>query len=182
MQKRFFLLFQLTAFLLAGCAVSKNYNPGQKFPKAALQQDYTLLRNILEKKHPALYWYTPKDSMDYYFDSLYRNIGDSMTELQFGWKIMAPLTHKVHCGHTSFGMSKNWNKFIRGKRTPSFPLYLKVWGDSMVVTGNLNRKDSLVKRGTLITSVNGLRNHELVQRMFQYLPLDGYSDNVNFIR
>ncbi|MBC7890273.1 MAG: peptidase S41 [Ferruginibacter sp.] len=182
MQKGNFLLVIIIPVLFSGCAVSKQYNPAKKFSRQELQQDYSLLRNILEKKHPALYWYTPKDSMNYYFDSLYNNIADSMTELQFGWKILAPLTNKIHCGHTSFGMSKNWNKFMKGKRIPSFPLYVKLWGDTMVVTGNLNRKDSLIKRGTQLTSVNGVRNSELVQKMFQYLPLDGYSDNVNYTR
>ncbi|MEP7143356.1 MAG: S41 family peptidase [Ferruginibacter sp.] len=182
MQKANFLSFIIILFLFTGCAVSKNYDPGKKFPKQELQEDYSLLRNILEKKHPALYWYTPKDSMDYYFDSLYNNIADSMTEQQFGWKILGPLTNKIHCGHTSFGMSKNWNRFIRNKRTPSFPLYIKLCGDTMVVTGNLNPKDSIIKRGTLLTSINGVPNRELLQKMFQYLPLDGYSDNVNYIR
>ncbi|MCW3089242.1 MAG: peptidase [Ferruginibacter sp.] len=182
MQKANFFLLIILLALFTGCAVSKNYNPGKKYSKLELEQDYSLLRNILERKHPALYWYTPKDSMNYYFDSLYNNIGDSMTEQQFGWKILAPLTNKIHCGHTSFGMSKNWLKLTKNRRTSSFPLYLKVWADTMVVTGNLNRKDSLLKRGMLITSINGVRNHDLVQRMFQYLPLDGYADNVNYIR
>jgi len=169
--------------LLFSCAVSnKNYEPNKKFTKQELQQDYSLLRNILEKKHPSLYWYTSRDSMNFYFDSLYNNIADSMTELQFGWKVLAPLTNKIHCGHTSFGMSKNWNKFIKNKRIPSFPLHVKVWGDTLLVTGNLNRKDSIFKRGTLLTSINGVPNHQLIQRMFLYLPLDGYADNINYIR
>ena len=182
MRRTNFILFIVLLITFTSCAVNKNYNPGKYFAKQALQQDYSLLRNILEKKHPALYWYTPKGSMDHYFDSLYNNIADSMTELQFGWKILAPLTSKIHCGHTSFGMSKNWIKFIRGKRTPSFPLFVKIWGDTMVVTGNLNRKDSVFKRGTLLTAINGMRNHQLVQKMFQYLPMDGYADNVNYVR
>ena len=168
--------------LFTGCFSTKKFDATKKFSKEQLQKDYTLLRNILEKKHPALYWYTPKDSMNYYFDSIYHVISDSMTELQFGWKVLAPLTNKIHCGHTSFGMSKSWNKNIRGKRVPSFPLFLKIWGDTMVLTGNLHRKDSLFKRGTLITSVNGVSNKELISQMMQYLPLDGYSDNVNYIR
>jgi len=173
----------LCCIILFSCAVSnKNYQANKKFTKQELQQDYTLLRNILEKKHPALYWYTPRDSMNYYFDSLYNNIADSMTELQFGWNVLAPLTHKIHCGHTSFGMSKNWNKFIKNKRIPSFPLQVKVWGDTILVTDNLNRKDSIFKRGTLLTSINGVPNHQLIQQMFLYLPLDGYADNVNYIR
>ena len=62
----FFIL--LCCVGLISCSVSKNYSADKKYPKEKLQEDYTLLRNILEKKHPSLYWYTSKDSMDYYFD------------------------------------------------------------------------------------------------------------------
>jgi hypothetical protein len=169
--------------LLAGCASSyKTYNPDKKFAKIELQQEYQLLRNILQSKHPSLYWYTSKDSMDFYLDSLYRSIPDSMTELQFGWKIIAPLTQKIHCGHTSFSLSNNWYRFMKNKRIPSFPLFVKVWGDTMMVTGNLLKNDSLIKRGSYIKSINGINSSDLLQRMFQYLPTDGYANNVNFIR
>jgi len=183
MINKFFLPFLIAVLLATGCAVSKkNYDPNKKFTRSELQNDFTLLRNILEKKHPALYWYTPKDSMNYYFDSLYNNIADSMTELQFGWQVLAPLTQKIHCGHTSFNMSNAWNKYTRDRMIPSFPLFLKLIGDTMVVTGNLNRKDTVIKKGALITSINGIRSHEIIQKVFQYLPLDGYSDNVNYVR
>lgn len=167
---------------LTGCSISKNYKPDKKYSAVELKQDYTLLRNILEKKHPSLYWYTPKDSMDYYFDKGYQSITDSMTELQFGWKVLAPLTNKIHCGHTSFSMSRGWDNFIKNKRIPSFPLYLKIWKDTMVVVANLNRKDSVIKKGTLITAINGVRNPDLIKKIFGYLVEDGYEDNINYIR
>ncbi len=183
MIKSLFLPLFTLLIIGTGCAVSnKDYNPNKKYSRRELEEDYNLLRNILEKKHPALYWYTPKDSMNFYFDSLHELIADSMTELQFGWQVLAPLTHEIRCGHTSFNMSKHWNKYISDKVTPSFPLFLKVIGDTMVVTGNLNRKDSIIKKGMLINSINGISNHELVQHMFKYLPLDGYADNVNYVR
>jgi hypothetical protein len=178
-------LFPFIGFivLLSGCASSfKNYNPDKKFSKQELQSDYILLKNILEKKHPSLYWYTSRDSIDFYFDSLYHAIPDSMTELQFGWNIIAPLTQKIHCGHTSFAMSKNWRKYLRDKVIPSFPLFVKVWGDTMVVTANLNKKDSILKPGTLITSVNNLSVKQITHKIFQYLSEDGYADNVNYLR
>ncbi len=168
--------------LLISCSVLKDYNPNKKYSKETLQKDYSFLRNVLEKKHPSLYWYTPKDSMDYYFDEGYKAIADSMTELQFGWKILAPLTATIHCGHTSFSMSKAWNKFIKNKRIPSFPLYLKIWGDTMVVLNNFNQKDSVIKLGTIITSINGLSASDLTNVMFSYMVEDGYSNNVNYIR
>ena len=179
--KNLFLI--LVILLLYSCAVTnKNYSPNKKYPKQVLQQDYNLLRNILEKKHPSLYWYSSKDSMDRYFDQYYNAIEDSMTEQRFGWKVLAPLTHQLHCGHTSFGMSRAFNKWASDKRFSAFPLYIKFWNDTMAVTSTLNKKDSIFKRGTLITSINGLHYKELVQTMFGYLTEDGNADNVNYLR
>lgn len=183
MYTRIFFLAFVALILFSGCAVNKNYNADRKYSVPELQQDYTLLRNILEKKHPSLYWYTSKDSMDHYFDNGYQSITDSMTELQFGWNVLAPLINKIRCGHTSFSMSKGWYNFIRNRRIPSFPLELKVWNDdTMVVTENLSRKDSLIKKGMLITSINNISCHDIICKMMNYLPLDGYSENVNYVR
>ena len=179
MQKRTLFFFIVSVFFFAGCSVSKTYNPNKKYSKEQLQKDYSLLRNILEKKHPSLYWYTPKDSMDFYFDQDYK---DSMTELEFGWKILAPLISNIHCGHTSFGMSKGWNKFVQRVRIPSFPLQLRAWSDTLVVLANLNKKDSTIKRGTIITSINGVSNKEIIQKMFGCLSLDGYAYNADYTR
>ncbi len=176
------LLILFIVLIFSSCSVSKNYNPDKKYSKEELQKDYSLLREILQKKHPALYWYTSRDSMNYIFNEGFRAIKDSMTELQFGWQILAPLTASIHCGHTSFGMSKGWNKFIKNKSIPSFPLYLKIWKDTMVVIYDLDKKDSIIKKGTIITSINGLTSAEIISRMFDYMVEDGYSDNVNYIR
>lgn len=175
-------LFFVISCMILSCSVSNHYSPSKQYSRQTLQQDYLLLKNILEEKHPSLYWYTSKDSMDYYFSKYYYAIGDSMTEQQFAWKIVAPLVDKIHCGHTSVGMSKAYTKWVENRRFPSFPLFLKVWGDTMAVTGNLNRKDSIFKRGTLITSINGVSNQAMINKMFGYLPEDGHANNINYIR
>jgi predicted alpha/beta-fold hydrolase len=168
--------------LLYSCAATNNFDPQKKYSVPELQQDYTLLRNILEEKHPSLYWYTPRDSMDMYFNKYYSDIKDSMTEQQFGWKVVAPLTDKIHCGHTSFGRSRAYNKWAEGKKTPSFPLLVRCWNDTMAVTGNLNRNDTIFKRGTIITSINGIKNAALIKNIFGYMTEDGYANNVNYNR
>lgn len=182
--KRFLPAFLICciSLLLLSCAGTKNYSPSKKYPKKILQEDYSLLRNILEKKHPSLYWYTPQDSMNFYFDKYFAAISDSMTEQQFTWHILAPLVDKIHCGHTSIGSSKGYRRWLQGKTLPSFPLYFKVWGDTMAVSGNLNRKDSIFKRGMIVTSVNGLSTQQLIDKIFGYLPQDGYANNLNYIR
>lgn len=183
MSNKFINIFIVVIILLSSCSVShKNYTPAKKYPKEKLQEDYILLRNILQKKHPSLYWYTGKDSMDMYFNKYYAAIDDSMTEQQFGWKVIVPLTDKIHCGHTSFGMSKAYNKWINNKQTPSFPLFMKVWNDTMAITGNINRRDSVLKRGTLVTGINGLNNTKMIETLFGYMTEDGYANNVNYLR
>lgn len=179
----FRILFIATMSLFVSCTASnKNYHPAAKYSPGQLKEDYQLLRRILEDKHPSLYWYSSKDSVDAAFNRYEQLITDSMSERSFAWKILAPLTRQFHCGHTTVSMSKQYNKWARGKQFSSFPLYMKVWNDSMVVTGNLNRKDSLFTRGTIITSINGKRNHDLINDMFGYLPADGFSENINQVR
>jgi hypothetical protein len=169
--------------LLFGCSSSKiSYSPDKKFPKNSLLEDYRLLRKILEQKHPSLYWYTPKDSMDYFFEKYEAAITDSMTERSFAWKVLVPLTAKIRCGHTSVSLSKSYEKWAEGKIIPSFPLSMKVWNDTMAVVGNLNRKDTVIRRGTIIRSVNGIPSTELIRTMMEYLPRDGYADNINYMR
>lgn len=178
-----FFLYLLPVTYLFSCAPSgKNYSPSKKYSQQELQEDYRLLRAILEKKHPSLYWYTPKDSMNMHFEKYYMDIKDSMTEQQFGWKIIAPLVDKVHCGHTSLGMSRAYNNWAAGRRFSSFPVFMKFWNDSMVVTANLNQQDSVLKRGLLVRSINGLNNAALKETMFGYMPEDGDANNVNYIR
>lgn len=179
---RVFLL-SFTIILLTNCSVNRlPYGPNKKYSSAELNKDYTTLRTILEKNHPALYWYTSRDSMNMYFSQYQKAIEDSMTELQFGWKVLAPLTNKIRCGHTSFGMSKKYIRWTRNKRFSSFPLYMKVWNDTMVVTANLNRKDSIFRRGTIITAINDIRNKDMIKELFSFMTEDGYADNVNYAR
>ncbi|NJO25163.1 MAG: hypothetical protein HC867_04335 [Bacteroidia bacterium] len=58
---------------------------------------------------------------------------------------------------------------------------MKIWPgsaspeDTAVVTFNLHRKDSVLIRGTVITSINDVSVKKLTDTMFSYLPADGYN-------
>ncbi|MFT3748630.1 MAG: S41 family peptidase [Agriterribacter sp.] len=181
--RQFLSVILLLSVICFNISCSKKlYAPSRKFAAEDLKKDYTLLREVLEKFHPALYWYTPKDSMDYFFDKYYSAITDSMTRQQFGFQVLAPLTTKIRCGHTSFSYPAAYNRKMRETPPPSIPLYMKIWPDTMVLTLNLNKKDSILKRGTVITAINGMSEKQLTDTLFQFMPLDGYSENVNYAR
>lgn len=182
MNRPFAILLYLTTALFYSCSPGRHYSPGKKFEKKVLQQDFMLMREILESKHPSIYWYTSPDSMNMYFDKYYGMIGDSMTEEQFAWKILNPVLDKIHCGHTTLRNSKAFVAWSKNRRLPSFPLHLKVWKDSMAVITSLVRKDSTFPRGTVITSINGIPAAEMKNIIFDHMPTDGYADNFNYIR
>ena len=172
------IVLLMLVFLFSSCVSSRqpNYIFNQKYSADQLKADVVLLKKILEANHPSLYWYTPKDSMDYHFNNTIGSIKDSLSELQFRNKI-ASVVSKIRCGHTSVRFSKAFNKISENYRYPQFPLYFKVWGDSLVVLGSAFARDSIFKRGVIITSINGKTNRQLIDGLFEVISTDGYSDN-----
>jgi hypothetical protein len=160
---------------LSSCAVSKNnYNPNKKFAPEQLQKDYELFRNILEESHPSLYWYTPKDSVDYYFEEGASKLKDSLTETKFR-NVLSYVAAQIRCGHTSVRASKDAAVYFDRTRTWMFPLNVKAWGDTVLVTSNISRRDSNVMRGVVLKSIDNNPIYTIVDSMFRYVSADGYN-------
>jgi hypothetical protein len=173
----------LIAFCISSCTATKSsFHPTQKYSSAQLLHDYEVYEDVLKNHHPSLYWYTPADSMRYYFAEGRKQLTDSLTEPQFR-KVLAWVTAKINCGHTTLRSSKKWSKFADTAKVGNmFPLTMKIWNNSglaqdekMVVIANLHRRDSIFKRGTEILSINGIKRKHLVDTMFEYISTDGYN-------
>ena len=169
-------LFFVIPLLLTACTTSKpSFSPKYKYSLQQVQKDYTVYQSILEEHHPSLYWYTSKDSMDFYFNRGRQQLKDSMTEPEFR-KVLSYVTSKINCGHTTVRPSKSWSKYSDTVRLGKmFPLSMKVWDESMIVTANLNRRDSILKRGTVITKINGRTKDSITDTLFDYISTDGYN-------
>jgi hypothetical protein len=158
----------------SSCAVSKNFTPATRYAPEALQQDYAVFQQILETEHPGLYWYTPKDSMDFYFQHGKTMLKDSLTETEFR-NILNYIIAQIHCGHTSVRASGRYLRSVDSLRPRPLPLSIKIWPDTAVVTGNANRRDSVVMRGAVLTAIDGVPMSRIVDTLFRYLPADGYN-------
>ena len=168
------------SFVFVGCGASKSsLRANHKFSPREIEYDYRLFENILKESHPGLYWYTPKDSMEYYFRRGVEQLKDSMTEQQFR-KVLSYVVSKIDCGHTSVKPSKYYFRHIDSSRFKIFPLSLKFWEDTATVSANLNRTDSVLRRGTVIVSVNNKSIKEITDTLFEYLPADGYNRTHKF--
>jgi hypothetical protein len=177
------LLFCTIVFLW-GCGVNRSsFSSDIKYSPEQVQKDYSIYQTMLEESHPGLYWYTSKDSMDYYFRKGAAQLKDSMTEPQFR-KVLSYVTAKIDCGHTSVRPSKRYTRYLDTARTRIFPLSIKVWEgnalqneetDTMAVAVNLNRRDSILKRGTVIKKINDKPVKEIIDTLFNYISTDGYN-------
>jgi hypothetical protein len=164
----------ILVLLLGSCAVGKNYNPSKKFSPQQLQDDYHLFRNILEESHPSLYWYTPKDSIDHYFEIGESKLKDSLPEYKFRY-VLSYVLSKIKCGHTSVRASKAATAYSERTRSFALPIGVKIWDDTVVVTNNLNRTDSTITHGVILKAIEGRPVKMIIDSFFQHLSGDGYN-------
>lgn len=175
--KNRFLPVVIVVTLLTSCASSKqSVSPPHKIAPALLQEDYRVFRGILEHYHPGLYWFTPKEKFDRYFDEGLQQLSDSLTEPEFR-NILQYVSNNIHCGHTAIQASKKYNRYLDTARLQLFPLSLKVWPDSMAVIASLDRKDSVLRRGTVIKTINGISTKQFTDTFFHYVITDGNALN-----
>ena len=170
----------ILCFLWTSC--STTHSVTQKFEPIELKKDLEVLHDIVVRFHPGLNEYISKDSFNHLYNQYRDSISKPLTLQEFGFHIIAPLITNLRCGHTSFNYPMWYNKKMRDSLQPMFPLYLKIWGDTMIVTANVNKKDSIIKKGTQVYSINGLNANALTKKMLPYLPTDGYSNTYNYIR
>jgi hypothetical protein len=170
------VLFFCCLFVWVPIMAQKKLADAPKIAPALLIKDLHTLQKVIVQNHPSTYWYTPKDSMDFYFSSALASIKDSMSAWAFKNVVASYLTN-IKCGHTSVHFSPKLTKQYASYRFPQFPLQLKVWKDSAVVIGNLHLKDSIFKRGTIVTGINQLPIKHLVDSMYGIISTDGNSIN-----
>jgi hypothetical protein len=166
-----FLFISFSLLFFCSCAVTKKFDPNKKYGTDQLKKDYALFRSTLEKEHPGLYWYTSVDSMNFYFEKGESMLRDSLTETGFR-TVLSYVLAKIKCGHTTVRPSKAYARRGTGRY---FPLVIKTWGDTSVITLNLNRKDSNIVRGSLLTGINNVPMQHIIDTMFEHLSADGYN-------
>jgi len=163
--------------ILSSCSVSKSsFSPTKKYSPEQLNKDYAIFRGALEESHPGVYWYTPKEEMDKYFDWGKEQIKDSLNEEGFR-KVLSYVTSKINCGHTVTRASKAFLKY-RDTAQKIFPFSLKIWAgatDTATVAANLIRKDTALTRGVVVKSIDHRPISTIIDTLCQYISSDGYN-------
>ncbi len=164
--------------ILTSCAVfaPSKTNPETKLAPQLLKEDLSLLKRILEANHPSLYWYSSQESLDTSYQRVFAAIKDSMNLVAYK-NLLAEWVAQIQCGHTRVLFPTNFSRNADKFRYPSFPLTLKVWNDTAIVTGNFDRNDSVLRRGTQLLSINDRSIANIAATMYKYMSTDGVANN-----
>ncbi|MEP6746657.1 MAG: S41 family peptidase [Bacteroidota bacterium] len=161
------LLFLITAFL--SCGLFAQSNPAvAKIAPSALREDFMLLRDTLQKSHPALYRYNSKAGIDHIFDSCLAAIKDSMPLTDF-YLLTSYAMAAIGDGHAHCRLPKSFmDDFMSTtKLFPAMVLFI----NSRTFIYCCKQKTEL--GGAEILSINGHSMHSVVSRLFRYIQTDG---------
>lgn len=168
------LFISLIPLFLTACTVGRKNMASHKLAPEEMKQDFQVFRELVETNHPSAYWYSSKEKLNQYFEYGESQLKDSLTERNFR-KVLSYVYAGVHCGHSTIRSSRKYNRLVDTLRQLSFPLRIKTWGDTTVVTANLHRNDSILVRGTPITKIDGQDIRLLIDTLSKFLSSDGYS-------
>ena len=144
----------------------------QVFASGKLKEDFQVLQDALEKLHPGLYLYTPKEKFDQLFKDTHLAFQKPATIRDFYLRV-GPVVEKAKCGHTYFDLPWRLLKQLQ-KEEPLFPLPLFF----------LNRKAHVdlegqpIPLGAEVTAINGTPMTEILPKLLPYLRSDGFNETM----
>jgi hypothetical protein len=170
----------LLAAALSSCASIRRHNDQRVscIEPEKLKEDVDYAYSKLQQMHPQLYWYISKQELDRKFDSLKGTINESLTPLQFYFKLQ-PVIADIKEGHLSLRIprkkfTKREIKNLENKKGmfSRFEYYVK--GDHLFIIQN---KDSIenIQPGTEILSIDHIPISEYVKKYRKLISSDGYN-------
>jgi hypothetical protein len=157
---------------MTGFSQSKDYNPSHLYSVDELQADVKFLQATLEKKHPNLYLYTPKEKLNLFFDSLYRCIVEPLSELEF-YNLVTLINSKIKDGHTMLLPGTEAVEYYN-ESSKFLPFNFSILNERLYVNMNCS-SDSSIKEGAEILRLNGSDAKDIIKFLFTRQIRDGYN-------
>lgn len=167
---RLYFFIAATMFTLPGFCQSNSYDPTHLYSVNELQTDFKFLRTTLEKTHPNLYLYTPKEKLNLFFDSLYKCIVKPLSELEF-YNLVTLINSKVKDGHTMLLPSEEGGNYFNEKGK-YFPFYIAILNNRLYVNMNCSA-DTSIREGSEILNINGRNTKDILKYLLTRQIRDG---------
>jgi C-terminal processing protease CtpA/Prc len=167
------LIFALTGSLFVFAQSSGQTS--EKFQREKLLEDFQVARQALEEGHSGIYRYTSKADLDRVFDAALKSIDRPMDAFEF-YRVMAPTTAAIKCGHTSVSLPDSVRKELNNS-IPMLPLRVRVLNKRAYVFRDFsdlaNPASASSLAGKEIQSINGVPAARIVGTMLAAVGADG---------
>jgi len=159
----------LFGFIYQG--ISQDFGDFNKIEKDKLHRDLEILHQGLDKFHSGMYWYTPKDSVDFAFKQVKMKVDHDMNVLKFN-SLIAPLVALSREGHTGISLSNE--EKINIKREATFiPLTFVFLGTKLFCVKNGSQQDLAIE-GLEVKSINGVKPKDIGVEIGNQFASDGF--------
>lgn len=176
--KKFSLLAVLAVIISCNSVQKYNRQRETKLPPNELKDDVDYAYEKLKELHPNLFWYISEKNLNKKFDSLKLSITDSLSPVDFYFKIQ-PVVADVREGHLAVRIpgKRYSNKEIRGMKNKKglfTRLEYYVENQKLFVKAN---KDSIenILPGTEILAINGVPVENYIKKYRKLMTSDGYN-------
>lgn len=140
-----------------------------------LEEDFELLQRALTERHPDLYGFVPKDTVDARFRFVRENIRDSMSMSQ-AFELFAIASNGLGCGHTSLYIpGKHMKEFYKEEK--QLPFKFRYMDGGMFIT-RCYLEDTTIALGSRVDMIDGKPVDQLVQRFLKLYSSDGYNETL----
>jgi len=165
----FFFLFK-AAFAQSANDISKQIAP------QLLQQDFTSLRDTLQKIHAGLYRYKSKSEMDRLFDRYFKELDHPMSEVAY-FAIISQLISGIEDGHTECFLPKDLISQFKTE-VKLFPVQLRFIGNNAYVPCDTREFPA----GTEILAIDHRSIGTIRKRLFEHLSSDGRIQTEKYVK
>jgi hypothetical protein len=150
---------------------------GEKYSAEEVRQDIALIKRALTERHPDLYAYVTKDSLEKEFQRIEASFTDSAS-IPVIYERLSSLLNNLGCGHTALALPQ-WFVKASHKNDKRLPFKLKVSDDKLYVTRSY-LDDTTFALGWQIAAVEGHPADRLMQRFMRNYSSDGYNRTLKY--
>lgn len=149
----------------------------KKYAAELLIQDAVIFKDVILAMHPSVGIYNTKEYYVKLLDDLVFSIRDSMTQKEFRLKLKLA-ADELHCGHTEVLYSLPFYKEVNKMKMNFSPFIFIPVQDKVYMLANLNKKqDSLIKKGSEITKINGITVDSMLRYSRRFISSDGFNQS-----
>lgn len=158
---------------MSGCTYApKPEDPFRKISPAELVYDFNDLVKKIHTNSFEPYLIHTKPKTDSIAATIESKLTDSMTVVQF-YRLIRPYVSAFNDAHLSLYLPDLYYKQFKQKGGKLFPFAVAIDGGRLFIRDNLSR-DTRVKPGMEITSINGIATKKLLGDMFSFISGDTY--------